>query len=143
VIASKNALGIDVEAVDWSIRALEIARHVFAPEELKTLQDCSIEERPPRFFELWTLKEAFLKARGTGLAGMSRCASFVVQGQHVSVRQPSPLGSDQWTFQLMNLEATYKLAIAIGSPARQQPPARVTKADPFAVMNGVLVPSCS
>ena len=89
VIGAENALGIDVEAIDRSIRALEIARDVFSPDEAAALQDCSIEERPLRFFELWTLKEAFLKASGAGLAGMLHCASFAVQGHHVRVRHPA------------------------------------------------------
>ena len=62
------SVGIDAESVDRIVDAHEVARRFFAPAEIAMLDACSGEpERSRKFVELWTLKEAYVKAIGKGL----------------------------------------------------------------------------
>ena len=54
-------LVVDVQAVDASVRAVEIARDAFCAEETAALAACPAQERPSHFCQLWTLKEALVK----------------------------------------------------------------------------------
>jgi 4'-phosphopantetheinyl transferase len=44
-----------------------IARRVFQPDECCELLELGTEERLAAFFRCWTLREAYVKALGTGL----------------------------------------------------------------------------
>jgi 4'-phosphopantetheinyl transferase len=68
VVGEGCELGIDAEHRDRKLDALSIARHFFADCEVEDLQRLEGEQRRERFFTYWTLKEAYLKARGTGLS---------------------------------------------------------------------------
>ena len=63
-------VGVDVERVVDDILFEEIARAYFDPEEVWDLRTAPPHERVTRFFEVWTRKEAGLKASGLGLAGL-------------------------------------------------------------------------
>lgn len=68
-IARRMELGVDVERVDPGRRFMEIAEAYFHPLELADLRAARGEaEACRRFTAIWTVKEAFLKALGTGLA---------------------------------------------------------------------------
>ncbi len=56
-------LGLDLEVFRPDARQEKIARRFFCPDEQAYLQ-----RHPDRFFKLWTMKESYLKYRGTGLA---------------------------------------------------------------------------
>jgi 4'-phosphopantetheinyl transferase len=60
-------VGVDVERVDRVVREDVAGRH-FAPDEVRDLRALPAEAQPRAFFEYWTLKEAYIKARGMGLA---------------------------------------------------------------------------
>lgn len=65
-VAADRPLGIDVE--DASRRApLEVAERYFAPGERRDIGAAPPHEQARRFFEYWTLKEAYAKALGLGL----------------------------------------------------------------------------
>ncbi len=59
-------VGVDVELVA-PIEAVEMAGHFFSREEFAGLSRLEEDARLSRFYELWTLREAYLKARGIGL----------------------------------------------------------------------------
>ena len=59
-------LGIDVERVDPSLDVDAVARRAFTPDEQRELDGAGPAERCAVFFRIWTRKEAYLKARGTG-----------------------------------------------------------------------------
>ena len=69
-VARGRDVGVDVEHVmpPRGDVGLEIAAQFFAPAELAALAAQPREARRERFFALWTLKEAYIKARGMGLA---------------------------------------------------------------------------
>lgn len=59
-------VGVDVELLA-PIEVAEMAEQFFSPEERAELSRFEDAARLSRFYELWTLREAYLKARGIGL----------------------------------------------------------------------------
>jgi len=66
-VAQSRDVGIDVECVRADIPAEAIAARFFSAHETAGLRTLPPADRPRAFFRLWTRKEAFLKAQGTGL----------------------------------------------------------------------------
>lgn len=60
-------LGLDVEDTRRKLDLDAVARVSFSPRELAGFDALTGAARRARFFALWTLKEAYLKARGAGL----------------------------------------------------------------------------
>jgi 4'-phosphopantetheinyl transferase len=67
-VARGRQLGVDTEDTVTRTPPLEIADRFFAPEEVTSLRALPVEQRVQRFFQHWTLKEAYIKARGMGLS---------------------------------------------------------------------------
>ncbi len=61
-------LGIDVEATSQDIDVSDLARKYFSAHECAFLEATPADRRLARFIELWTLKEAWIKAVGQGLS---------------------------------------------------------------------------
>ena len=60
-------VGVDVEHIQRRLTH-DVAGRFFAPREVSDLQALPEDEQARAFFEYWTLKEAYIKARGFGLA---------------------------------------------------------------------------
>lgn len=60
-------VGIDVEAADRRVN-FRIADRFFSPEETRLVNAAPYRHKARTFFRFWTLKEAFIKATGEGLA---------------------------------------------------------------------------
>ncbi len=60
-------LGVDVERRDPRVEFLAVGRRFFSASEHATLATCAGAALEHAFFRCWTRKEAYLKARGTGL----------------------------------------------------------------------------
>jgi 4'-phosphopantetheinyl transferase len=93
-VARHGEVGIDIELCDRPVN-LKLAPRYFAPEEVDQLEQLPESLRPSRFLEFWTLKEAFIKATGHGLA--------------------MPL--DRFAFDLSGLEPRLMYCYDAGSPA--------------------------
>src|SRR5262249_55853952 len=61
-------VGVDVERMRTDLSIEDLAERFFAAGEWKMLQVLNPEQRRDAFFSLWTKKEAYLKAIGTGIA---------------------------------------------------------------------------
>jgi len=66
-VADRIDLGADLERLDRRVN-LDIAERYFTKREIAQIHAAPEADRPRRFLDFWTLKEAFLKAMGTGLA---------------------------------------------------------------------------
>jgi len=60
-------VGVDVEHVQRRLTQ-DVAGRFFAPSEVNNLRALPDDEQARTFFDYWTLKEAYIKARGFGLA---------------------------------------------------------------------------
>jgi 4'-phosphopantetheinyl transferase len=101
-------VGVDVEPLRPVASLLEVAEAQFANCETAALRNLASDAQNSAFLELWTLKEAYLKARGLGLsAGLSRVAFRVKQdaGYQISAGFDPELADDpaQWQFELRAL----------------------------------------
>jgi 4'-phosphopantetheinyl transferase len=66
-LASTRDVGVDVECVDRALTH-DVADRFFAPAEVVALRALPTMDQARVFFDYWTLKEAYIKARGMGLA---------------------------------------------------------------------------
>jgi 4'-phosphopantetheinyl transferase len=66
-VTRDQELGVDTEDMTRA-PPLEIADRFFAPAEVASLRAQPPECQPHRFFQYWTLKESYIKARGMGLS---------------------------------------------------------------------------
>jgi 4'-phosphopantetheinyl transferase len=61
-------VGVDLETIRPDFAGEDIAKRFFAPAEVAALRGVPAEQRCQAFFACWTRKEAYIKARGKGLA---------------------------------------------------------------------------
>lgn len=61
-------VGVDVERLRDDFVPEELAVQVFSPREQAALREVPAESRHAAFLSLWTAKEAYVKALGTGLS---------------------------------------------------------------------------
>ena len=125
-------VGIDVECIDGEREIDSISENHFAPTEVAELRAC--EEGTPRqarFVELWTLKEAYLKALGTGLGRpLDEIAFHFAGASGLRVTAQDDSGRAGWRFGLFAPLGNYRLAVAVrtninfGFVARQWPVGR-------------------
>lgn len=82
-VAARREVGVDVEFMRAELTGEDIARRYFSPREVRELEGLPAELRVEGFFNCWTRKEAYIKARGEGL-------SFPLHGFAVSLRPGEP-----------------------------------------------------
>jgi 4'-phosphopantetheinyl transferase len=63
-----HLIGVDIEHQRPMPDALKIAQRFFSAREYQMLEEVAIEQQSKLFFQLWTAKESYLKATGTGLS---------------------------------------------------------------------------
>lgn len=81
--------GVDAER-PRPARTLAVAGRYFSEEETLMLAALPPAERDTAFFRLWTLKEAAVKALGTGLAGNMAQLAFDLAEEPPRLRTPIP-----------------------------------------------------
>jgi 4'-phosphopantetheinyl transferase len=107
--------GVDVESFDRRGDPLKVARRVLSPKELSDLEARTAETRRNHFLAYWTLKEAYVKARGLGLSLPLRQFSFSLTGERIRIEFAAP-GDDvatAWQFALLRPTPRHVLAIAV------------------------------
>lgn len=117
VISGHEAVGVDVEELSPRRARMETAHGVFAAEELASLQDLSPADFVNRFFDHWTLKEAYLKARGVGLHLRPNSFGMRLAADGIGIRFDPEIADDpsRWRFTRTSPSPTHRLAIADGS----------------------------
>lgn len=129
-VVPHGRIGIDVERVDRRVDVHAIARARFAAAEAAALERCDAGEQAARFCELWTLKEAAMKATGLGLGMPLDAFAFDVTDAAVTPVIAAPFDDRDWSFLLMDVGAGYRLALAAAT-GRKEPAPRLAAAEPY------------
>jgi 4'-phosphopantetheinyl transferase len=67
-VAPSRRIGVDLERIRADLDYEQIAEQSFAPHERGALRAVPAHLKPEAFFNCWTRKEAYVKARGEGLS---------------------------------------------------------------------------
>ena len=126
-------VGVDVERIDRRVEALDLAQRYFSCSEIRALEDCAPADRAARFIDIWTLKEAFVKAVGDGLACPLDGFGFVFDDP-ASIRLETliPAGRARWQFGLFRVVGDYRLAVAVRNTSTKRCRLLVGQVDPCA-----------
>jgi 4'-phosphopantetheinyl transferase len=119
-IAKGSNVGVDIERIRPRFANEQIAEQFFSESEVRALRALPAELQPEGFFNCWTRKAAYIKARGDGL-------SLPLRDFDVSLKPGEParllrhaqspeLG--RWTLQALSVPAGYVAAIAVENKGR-------------------------
>jgi 4'-phosphopantetheinyl transferase len=122
-LAGEREIGVDAE--DTS-RAIDdgLARRFFSPDEADALDRLPEAARAARFFEYWTLKEAYIKARGMGLSlPLDGFSMRVEDGAPVGIRFAASIDDDPGTWQFAQFRPSprHYLAVAVRRRGQDRP----------------------
>lgn len=100
----RDYLGVDVESIRRGAVLTEVAAQMLTEREAHELRSLQPHRRERRLVEYWTLKESYLKARGTGMSLPLTSSSYVfgqanvVELQIASSSEDSPWRWSIWQF---------------------------------------------
>jgi 4'-phosphopantetheinyl transferase len=110
-------LGVDIEFIKVDFAFHEIAEQFFTAREVAAVRALPAQLQRHAFYKCWTSKEAFLKAKGTGLSGQLDEVEISLTGdERVRITANVP----GWNLTELNPGDGYEAALA-------------TKGDPLAV----------
>jgi len=116
-VARRREVGVDIESLDRDVKRERLARRFFCAAEADAIEQYRDNDAVSAFFACWTRKEAYVKARGMGLAmGLE---TFEVS---VDLLEPAtllrtdddPRNRDRWTMAHLVPGAGYLGALASG-----------------------------
>ena len=126
VVSAAPLCGVDAENTQRRNRLPGVAQRMFAEAEWRRLQGCDDAAYRLRFFQYWTLREAYVKALGTGLSASSRQLWFELQDAEREQWQarlcfdeaaPAQAPAD-WRFYGWRATPGHVVAVALGDHAR-------------------------
>jgi 4'-phosphopantetheinyl transferase len=123
-VARFPEVGVDVEEFRERRAPFAVARRYFSGAEVDEMESLPEDARAKRFFQLWTLKEAWLKAVGTGLVVRLDRISFLGLGTRMRFDLADARNSD-WHFTQFMPDETHWLALACRPPPDAPPDLRL------------------
>ncbi len=106
-------VGVDIEYVKPGFKFEEIAESFFTAREFAELRGLPSELQRQAFFRCWTCKEAFLKAKGTGLSGRLDEVEITLSASD-EVRIRADVAG--WSLAELNPIDAYEAALVVAGP---------------------------
>ena len=120
-VTTGEDVGIDVEDISRS-RPAGLAERYLSPRELRDLRRLPESDQPAGFFEYWTLKEAYVKARGKGLALPFDSFSFYRDGDEWRLDldvDGAKEDASGWSFRSWRVGGRHQVALALSTASAQ------------------------
>lgn len=119
---SLGEVGIDLEYINRNVEILQLAERFFSPGEVAMLRAVPSQLQCEAFFNCWTRKEAYIKARGMGLSlDLQLFDVSLTPGMPAALLGSREVGQDaaRWSLYDLSPGLGYKAALAIaGHPLR-------------------------
>jgi 4'-phosphopantetheinyl transferase len=110
-VCHKREVGVDIEYVKEYFEFQEVAERFFSAREVAAMRGLPVSLQRQAFFKCWTSKEAFLKAKGTGLSGALdevEIALTAAEQVHITADVPG------WSLSELDPIDGYEGAIVVG-----------------------------
>ena len=117
-VTGGRPVGVDVEDNRRQADYGGLARRFFAAAEAAAWEALPPARQPAAFFAYWTLKEAWMKARGKGFAlGLSSFAFSLEEGRppRIELADDGPQAAAGWQFARLRLAGRFEVALAMDS----------------------------
>jgi 4'-phosphopantetheinyl transferase len=111
-VAIDRDVGVDVERIAPDRADEAVARHLFAPAEFEAFRGAPEGERGECFFDFWTLKEAYIKAVGLGVALPLRDFAFTREPLRISFAAGLDDIPSRWLFRRFRPAPGIAMALA-------------------------------
>ena len=114
--AMRRAIGVDVEDVSRNLDVRRLAERFFSDSERQALRHLSGPDLRAAFFRCWTRKEAYIKAKGQGLAlPLRQFDVSVAAGDRDALlaTRPDPGEAARWIVSDVPVTAGYAAAVAV------------------------------
>lgn len=125
-----RTFGVDVENICARTNPIDAAKLVFSATELAALARLPAEQQLDRFFEYWTFKESYIKARGMGVSiPLTKFSIQLEQDGLVDLEIAPELHDDpsRWQFWQIRPERTYVLALCAERVPKLRPTISIRK----------------
>lgn len=113
-VAQGREVGVDIEFVKADFPFSEVADRFFTAKEVAGLRALPVQLQRQAFYKCWTSKEAFLKAKGTGLSGKLDEVEIILGGDE-RVRIDARVSG--WSLAALNPDVGYEAALVNANKA--------------------------
>jgi 4'-phosphopantetheinyl transferase len=116
VITRGREVGVDVERIRRDLAYKRIAEGFFSPREVTALHTVPTGRQLGAFFNCWTRKEAYIKARGEGLSlPLDRFDVSLAPGEPATLLSTigGPHETSRWSLRELDLAPDYVAALAV------------------------------
>jgi len=124
LVALEVDCGVDVEQRRQMRDLFGRATHVFSAAEVDSLRPLSTEGQHERFFDYWTLKESYIKARGMGLSLPLQQFTFSLN-QGITISFDPRMKDDPARWQFERFAPTPDHAMAVALRMDRRPPLQI------------------
>lgn len=116
-VSRAGLLGVDIEYCRPRNNFTALVNRCFAEEERLYWHNLAEDEKLAGFYELWTKKEAFVKATGRGIGlGLAQCVLDTGEGCGF-LRIPCQFGdASQWSVTMPAITGCYCCAVVLNRP---------------------------
>jgi 4'-phosphopantetheinyl transferase len=122
LVADDREVGCDVEDIDRKGATTTVADRFFSAREVADLHQVSEARQRARFFDYWTLKESYIKARGMGLAIPLGDFSFSLEEDRpIAIAFDPALDDDPASWQFAQLRPSARHLISVAIRRRDEP----------------------
>jgi 4'-phosphopantetheinyl transferase len=111
-----RAVGADVERIRPDLAEEDIIERFFSPREVAALRALPVDMQPEAFFHCWTRKEAYIKAKGTGLSIPLDAFDVSLSPKESAVLlnvSGNPQETSRWSLQELSVDSGYAAALAV------------------------------
>jgi 4'-phosphopantetheinyl transferase len=114
--ASSRELGIDLEFIREDFAGEDIAERFFSRAEIESLRNVPADLTKQAFFNCWTRKEAYIKARGEGLSMPLDVFDVSLEPGEPAVflrNHQEPDEASRWSMQDLSMPEGYVAALVV------------------------------
>ena len=115
-VTRAREIGIDIECIRPELAYEQIAEGFFSPREVAALRTVPMSRQLKAFFDCWTRKEAYIKARGEGLSlALDRFDVSLAPGEPATLLSTvgDPHETSRWSLRELDVAPGYVAALAV------------------------------